>query len=149
MVRPGCALYGVREGANLDLKDVIKLKSKILQIRKIEEDGFVGYGAVKKVFSGAKLAVVPVGYADGYLRSLSEKSFAFFKGNRLPIMGRVSMDLIIFDISNIADNEINVGDEIEIIGDNLNVDDIAKISGTIGYEILTSLGQRYNRTYIY
>lgn len=147
LLRPGCGLYGVKGESNIALKNVINLKTKILQIREVSEDGFVGYGATTKVNKGERLAVVPIGYADGYLRSLSNNSYAVFSGHKLPLLGRVSMDLTIFDISNIPAGQIKQGDYLEILGDNYTVDEAAKNSGTIGYEILTSLGNRYNRVY--
>ncbi len=145
MVRPGCALYGVKGNSTAGIKNVVTAKAKILQIREVTEDGFVGYGATKAVKAGAKLAVVPLGYADGYLRSLSNNSYAFLREREFPLVGRVSMDLTVFDIS--AATKIKVGDELELIGNNYPVDEIAKNAGTIGYEILTNLGSRYNRVY--
>lgn len=145
MVRPGCALYGVRGNSTAGLKHVATAKAKILQIREVTEDGFVGYGATKEVKAGAKLAVVPLGYADGYLRSLSNKGYAFLREREFPLVGRVSMDLTIFDVTSAT--KIKVGDELELIGNNYTVDDIAKNAGTIGYEVLTNLGSRYKRVY--
>jgi alanine racemase len=147
LLRPGCGLYGVNGESNAGLKNVFNLKSKVIQIREIEEDGFVGYGSTASVKKGSRIAVVPVGYADGYLRSLSNNSYAKFLEYKLPLLGRVSMDLTIFDISNIPAGQIKQGDYIELIGDDYNIDKIAKNAGTIGYEILTSLGSRYNVVY--
>lgn len=147
MTRPGCALYGVKGNSKANIKHVITAKAKIIQLREMAEDGFVGYGASQNVKKGARLAVAPLGYADGYLRSLSNKSYAFFNGKKLPLVGRVSMDLSIFDISAVPANEIKPGDEIEMIGNHYTVDEVAANAGTIGYEILTSLGGRYKRVY--
>ncbi len=147
MVRPGCALYGVKGESKIDIKNVITAKAKVIQVRDITENGFVGYGATKEIKKGARIAVCPLGYADGYLRSLSNNSYAYFGKYKLPLVGRVSMDLTIFDISKVPTNEFRVGDELELIGENYTVDDVANNAGTIGYEILTSLGNRYERVY--
>jgi alanine racemase len=148
MVRPGSALYGIRGSSKtLALKNVVTAKAKILQIRDVLEDGFVGYGATQAVKKGTRLAVCPLGYADGYLRSLSHNTFAFYDGIKLPLVGRVSMDMTIFDISDVPADEIKVGDELELFGDNYKVDEVARHAGTIGYEILTNLGCRYKRVY--
>ncbi len=145
LVRPGCALYGVKGNNTAGIKNVIRATAKILQIREVAEDGFVGYGATKEVKAGTKLAVVPLGYADGYLRNLSNKGYAFLREREFPLVGRVSMDLTTFDVS--SSSKVKVGDELELIGKNYTVDDVAKNAGTIGYEILTNLGNRYNRIY--
>ncbi len=144
LIRPGCSLYGVKSGKNADIKNVITVKAKIINIRQVEEDSFVGYGATVKVKKGTRLAVVPLGYADGYLRSLSNNSYGFFDSKKLPLLGRVSMDMSILDISNV---DVKLGDEVEMIGENYTVDEVAANAGTIGYEILTNLGSRYKRSY--
>ena len=149
MIRAGSGLYGVkgRRRQELETKHVINLKSKILQIRKVDRNGTVGYGAVKNVKKGDRLAVVPIGYADGYFRCLGDKFYGYYKNTKIPIVGRVSMDMTVFDISKIPENQINVGDEITLIGDELNIDIVAEAANTIGYEVLTNLGSRYKRLY--
>jgi alanine racemase len=144
LARPGCALYGVKGNSAAAIKNVITASAKIIQIREISEDGSAGYGASAKVKAGTKLAVVPLGYADGYFRGLSNRSHAFYKGKKVPLVGRVSMDLTIFDITGI---DAKIGDELELIGDNYTVDQVAENAGTIGYEVLTNLCSRYNRVY--
>jgi alanine racemase len=146
LARPGSSLYGIKGKRDVDLQNVITLKAKILQIREIGENGTVGYNGVAKVKKGMRIAVVPAGYADGFLRSLSNNSFAVFNGIKLPLLGKVSMDMMIFDVTKLP--QIKVGDEVELIGTNYTVDEIAQNAGTIGYEILTSLGARYKREYI-
>ena len=89
-----------------------------------------------------------VGYADGYLRSLSNKASAYVSGYKIPLVGRVSMDLITFDVTQVPVNLCTVGAWVELIGPNHSVDDLANEGGTIGYEVLTSLGSRYHRVYI-
>lgn len=147
MVRPGSALYGVnpKPWTKNPMKPVVLLSGKILQIREIDTAQTVGYGASCKLPAGSKIAVLPVGYADGYLRSLGNKAFCAIGGKKVPLVGRVSMDLITIDVSKIKD--IKAGSEVELIGNNMPVDDVAEKAGTIGYEILTSLGSRYKRVY--
>lgn len=150
LARPGAALYGVSRstGALTSLRQVVVLKGKILQVRLIDSDSPVGYGATGRVPSGACLATVAVGYADGYFRALSNRGHGYAGGVRVPIVGRVSMDLVTFDISAVPAGTVRPGDEIELIGDRHTVDDLAEEAGTIGYEVLTSLGRRYRRDYI-
>lgn len=149
MARTGIALYGsnpIPKDKN-PMQNVVTLKTKILQIRQVDSATTVGYGATKEVDAGSRLATIPVGYADGYLRSLSNKGSAYVEGIEAPIVGRVSMDLIVVDITQAPEQKIKVGTEIELIGRHVPVDLVAKNAGTIGYEILTSLGMRYKREY--
>ena len=149
MVRPGCALYGInslRDTAS-PLKQVVTLTAKIIQIREIDTPQTVGYGATHKVAAGSRLATVPVGYADGYLRCLSNQDvYGIIHGTHVPIVGRVSMDMVILDIT--GRDDIATGDEVELLGDSFTVDQIAAQANTIGYETLTRLGSRYKRIYI-
>lgn len=150
LARPGAALYGVSRttGAPEKMKQVIGLKGKILQVRIVDSESTVGYGATGPVPAGSRLATVAAGYADGYLRSLGNSGHGYAAGVKIPVVGRVSMDLITFDITDVPAGALNPGDDIEIIGDRQTVDDLADEAGTIGYEILTSLGQRYARQYM-
>jgi alanine racemase len=148
MVRPGVSLYGVAptEGQPNPMRPVVGLFGKIIQIRRVDAPRSVGYGATHQ-FSGPTLvATVAAGYADGYLRSLSGRATAYVGDVAVPLIGRVSMDLVTFDISAIP--TAKPGDLVELIGQNVSVDDVAAAAGTIGYEILTSLGDRYRRHYI-
>lgn len=146
LVRPGCALYGINpvEDGN-PMQGVITLKARILQVREIKESSTVGYGATYTINPPALTATISVGYADGYLRSLTGHGRVCVNGVRRPIVGRVSMDTIVVDITGMAD--IKQGDWVELIGEHLPVDAVAKSAGTIGYEILTNLGNRYHRVY--
>ena len=148
--RPGAALYGISgtKGASKKMKQVVGLKGKILQVRIVDSESTVGYGASRSVRAGSRLATVAAGYADGYLRSLSNSGHAYAAGVKIPVVGRVSMDLITFDISAVPSGALKQGDDVELIGNNQTIDDLADEAGTIGYEILTSLGQRYERRYI-
>ena len=149
MVRPGIALYGSGSGSipSKPLKQVIKLYSRILQIRTLSTGASVGYGASYRVSEATRVATVGLGYADGYLRSLSNCSWVFFNGLRLPVIGRISMDYITIDITQIASEKIQTGDFIEIIGDKFTLDDLATVANTVPHELLTRLGTRHHRIY--
>ncbi len=147
-IRPGVALYGGRPNTLTPnpMRQVIKLEGKILQIQAVDAPQTVGYGAGHRVEEPGRIATIGVGYADGYLRSLSNKATAVLHGVSVPLVGRVSMDLITFDISAVP--EAKVGDSLELIGPTHTIDDLADQAGTIGYEILTGLGNRYARRYV-
>ena len=149
MVRPGIALYGSGSGSipSKPLKQVIKLYSRILQIRTLSTGASVGYGASYRVSEATRVATVGLGYADGYMRSLSNCSWVFFNGLRLPVIGRISMDYITIDITQIASEKIKTGDFIEIIGDKFTLDDLATVANTVPHELLTRLGTRHHRIY--
>jgi alanine racemase len=149
LVRPGAALYGVNpqpDGPN-PLRPVVRLWAKILQIREIDRGESVGYGAAHVMGAPGRIATVAVGYADGWLRSLSQRGCGHIGGRRVPLLGRVSMDLLTFDVSAVDPALTHPGSTIELLGNNYGVDDAAADAGTIGYEILTALGSRYHRIY--
>lgn len=149
LVRPGSALYGVNPtpGKHNPMCNVISLTAQILQIRDIDREQTVGYGATFTAAAGARIAIIPVGYADGYLRSQSNRGSVMIAGEMAPIAGRVSMDMIAVDISHIK-QPVTPGMKAELIGMHLPVDRVAEHARTIGYEVLTNLGQRYRRTYL-
>jgi len=148
MVRPGVSLYGVAPtpGEPNPMAPVVKLSGKIIQIRHVDAPQTVGYGATHRFTGPTRVATVAAGYADGYLRSLSGRASASIGGITVPVVGRVSMDLITLDISNAP--AAQPGDMIDLIGPHFDVDAAADAAGTIGYEILTSLGRRYQRHYV-
>lgn len=148
MVRPGVSLYGVAPtpGEPNPMAPVVKLSGKIIQIRHVDAPQTVGYGATHRFTGPTRVATVAAGYADGYLRSLSGRASASIGGITVPVVGRVSMDLITLDISNAP--AAQPGDMIDLIGTSFDVDAAADAAGTIGYEILTSLGRRYQRHYV-
>ncbi|HXO00933.1 MAG TPA: alanine racemase [Stellaceae bacterium] len=148
-VRPGAALYGVNPcpGSPNPMRPVVRLSAKILQIRKIDSGESVGYGAAHVMDGPGLLATASIGYADGWPRSLSHRGCGWLAGKRVPLLGRMSMDLATFDVSAAAPSELYPGNMIELIGAHYTVDDAAADAGTIGYEILTSLGTRYHRVY--
>ncbi len=156
LVRPGVAVYGsdpTPGKSNSDpnpnsnpMAQVVSLQGKIIQVRDIDSPSTVGYGATRTVAPGTKIATVALGYADGYPRSLSNLAGGYIGGVRAPLVGRVSMDLITFDVS--AADAVRPGDFIDLIGPHNDIDALAREAGTIGYEILTLLGRRYHRRYV-
>ena len=154
MVRPGVALYGVNPtpGRGNPMRPVVELRARIAQVRNIARGESVGYDATWTAKRSSRIAIVAVGYADGYLRAASSSDerpggMAIVAGKRCPIAGRVSMDLIAIDITEVPDAGGRRGDFATLIGDDLTVDEVAQAAGTIGYEVLTSLGRRYHRVY--
>ncbi len=150
LARPGAALYGVapQPGRAFGLHPVIRLDAKIVQLRRVAADTPIGYGHTARTTAAATLATIAVGYADGYLRSGSNHGSAWFGDIALPIMGRVSMDSIVLDASAVPDGALQEGSFVELIGPHRGVDAVAADAGTIGYEVLTSLGRRYDRRYV-
>ena len=125
----------------------MRLSGKILQVREIDRGESVGYGAAHVMAAPGRVATVAVGYADGWLRSLSRRGCAYIGDMRVPLLGRVSMDLVAFDVSS-ADPALTLpGMMVELLGPGYGVDEAAADAGTIGYEILTGLGARYHRLY--
>jgi len=161
LTRPGIALYGGEavNGVKNPMRAVATAEARILQIREAKAGEAVSYGATCTLGRDSRLAVVSAGYADGYLRSLSgsgvplrETGIAgacgFVGGHKVPVAGRVTMDLTIFDVTDVPPNAISAGDYIELFGANMPIDEVARAAGTIGYELLTGLGLRYERRYI-
>lgn len=150
LLRPGVALYGVNPcpGKPNPMAQVVNLKGKILQVREIDAPQSVGYGASHRVEGATRLATVGVGYADGYLRSLSNRGSAFVGGQRVAVMGRVSMDLITLDITSVPREQARPGALVDLLDPVHGVDALAEEAGTIGYEVLTALGRRYHRHYV-
>ncbi|WP_199751360.1 alanine racemase [Bradyrhizobium sp. RP6] len=153
-VRPGAALYGVNPTPEADnpMQPVVELKARIVQIRNIERGESVGYGGTWTARRPTKLAIIAVGYADGYFRAASSNdgtrgAEVIVAGKRCPIAGRISMDLIAIDITDLPPNAARRGHMVTLLGDGITVDELAHHFGTIGYEVLTSLGRRYARIY--
>lgn len=150
MVRLGAALYGLNTeaGKRTTLKNVAFVRAPVLQIADVPAGSSVGYGATYTTDEPIRLAVVSIGYADGFMRSLSNRGHVRINGVLVPIIGRVSMDNIMCDVSKVPD--VHEGDWADILDDVYRADDMASDAGTIGYEILTALGQgkRFCRFYI-
>src|SRR5438270_11292614 len=149
LVRPGAALYGVnpQPGRPNPIRQILRLKGRILQLREVDRDQTVGYGASHVMAAPGRLATVAVGYADGWLRSVSRRGSGGIGGRRVPLLGRVSMDLVVFDVSGVDPAFAQPGGFIELLHEDYGVDAAAADAGTIGYEILTALGPPYHRPY--
>jgi alanine racemase len=131
---------------------VVDLKARIVQIRHIERGETVGYGGTWTARRPTKLAIVSAGYADGYFRAASANdgtrgAEVIVAGTRCPVAGRISMDLMAIDITDLPPNAARRGHLVTLIGEGITVDELAHHFGTIGYEVLTSLGSRYARIY--
>jgi alanine racemase len=150
LARPGIALYGGNPFSDRPnpMEAVVTLTAPILQIREIGEPQTVGYGATYVAGPPARIAVVGIGYADGYRRSLGNAGVAAVNGRRVPVVGRISMDLIALDVGALPRGQVRVGDAVELIGPTVGIDEVATAAGTISYEILTGLGRRLVRDYI-
>jgi alanine racemase len=154
LARPGAALYGVNPtpGRPNPMKVVVELSGRILQIRMVPRDQTVGYGATWTARRNTRVAVVALGYADGLLRAGSASNertggSAIVAGKSCPIVGRISMDLVCVNITDLPDGAVRRGDFATLIGGELTVDDVAAAADTIGYEVLTRLGPRCHLTY--
>jgi alanine racemase len=154
MVRPGAALYGVNPTPEADnpMLPVVELKARVVQIRDVERGESVGYGGNWTARRPTRLAIVSAGYADGYFRAGSSNdgtrgAEAMVAGKRCPVAGRISMDLTAVDVTDLEKNAVRRGHLVTLIGEGITLDELAHHFGTIGYEVLTSLGRRYARIY--
>lgn len=149
LVRPGVSLYGGSPvaGEPSPLDGVIVLEAPVLQVRELRPGEQVGYGATYTVERPERHAVVPVGYADGYHRAASNRGVVAIGGHRAPVVGRVSMDLTVVDVTDVPRPALDRG-VVEVIGDTVPVDEVATRSATVAYEVLTSLGRRFERVYV-
>jgi len=161
LTRPGIAVYGGEAviGAVNPMKPVVTAEARILQVRTVPAGGTASYGASVRFTRDSRIATVAIGYADGYHRSLSgggvmlrqaraSGAQGFLHGRLVPHVGRVTMDLSLFDVTDLPEQAVRAGDYIELFGRNVAIDDVARAGGTIGYELLTSLGRRYCRNYV-
>ncbi len=148
MVRPGICLYGGGPEGRPDprIRPVATFEAPILQIRELEPGDTVGYGAAFTTSRPMRAAVVAAGYADGVLRAGGPKAYGSLAGRRCAMLGRISMDLTVFDVTDIA--EAAAGQMVELVGPNMPVDEVATAAGTIAYELLTRLGARAERRYL-
>jgi alanine racemase len=147
LVRPGIGLYGVGpKGRENPMKNVAVLKARVLQTRRIDKGDSVGYAATFRAKRPTMLATVALGYADGIRRAASNKGWAVFGGARAPFAGRVSMDLLTLDVTDLK-KPPQAGDAIELLGDSVPVSDVAEAWGTNAYEVLTGFSPRIPRRY--
>jgi len=150
LLRPGAALYGINPtpGAPNPMAEVVRLAAPVLQVREVGAGATVGYGGEYRMAAPGRIATLPVGYADGFFRALGQRGWALAAGRRVPVVGRVSMDLITLDVSALEPGEVAPGTVVDLIGGALDADQVAAYAGTIGYEVLTALGRRYRRRYL-
>ncbi|MBV9064545.1 MAG: alanine racemase, partial [Methylobacteriaceae bacterium] len=154
LVRPGYALYGGNPTPNAPnpMRSIVSLHARVLQVREVAAGERIGYGGEWTSPRTSRLATLSVGYADGLPRSgtaLGRSGIeAVIARRRCPFVGRLSMDLSIVDVTYLPDGAVQRGDFAEILGDTIGIDELGRKSGTIGYEILTRLGQRYARRYV-
>ena len=135
------------------MEPVLWLFGRVAEVSWAEAGQTVGYSATQTLKRRTRIATVAAGYADGYFRTLSasdarEGAPAYAGPHRLPLLGRVSMDLITFDATDAPEEAVRRGGFVELLGARVTVDDLAERAGTIGYEVLTSLGRRYHRVYV-
>ncbi len=142
LTRPGVGLYGGLPF--VDARPVVTLDIPVVQVRDVAQGESVGYANAYVARSRRRVATIAAGYADGLIRAMGAGATLTFDGRKLPVIGRVSMDLITVDITGIAE----VPEHLQLIGLHQSVDTVAGFAGTIGYEILTSLGSRYDRVYL-
>ena len=154
MVRPGAALYGINPTPEADnpMQPVVEVKARIVQIRNVEKGESVGYGGTWTARRPTRLAIVSAGYADGYFRAGGSNdgtrgAEVVIAGKRCPVAGRISMDLMAVDVTDLEKNAARRGHMVTLIGEGITVDELAHHFGTIGYEVMTSLGPRYARMY--
>ncbi|MCE7997561.1 MAG: alanine racemase [Rhodobiaceae bacterium] len=153
LVRPGIGLYGTNPFPNPGhpFHPVVTLSSRIMQVKMIEEGDPVGYGARFIAKRPTRVATIATGYADGYFRALGNEdgsgACVTIGGYSAPVIGRVSMDMITVDVTDLPPDVPKRGSFAELIGKSVTVGDLARAAGTIGYEVLTRLGYRYHRTY--
>ncbi|MBB2674391.1 UNVERIFIED_ORG: alanine racemase [Rhizobium esperanzae] len=149
LARPGIALYGgaPNAGGNNPMEPVVRLDVAVVQTRTVPSGAKIGYGGAHVTRRQTRLATIAAGYADGLPRSLGDRGAVYHKGIRLPIVGRVSMDSATVDITALPEGALSLGSLVEVLGPNQTLEDVAGDAGTISYEILTGLGDRYDRQY--
>lgn len=155
LVRPGIMLYGYYPSFEVDmnrihLKPAMTLKAIISNVKDVEKDTGISYGHIYHTERKSKIATVPIGYADGYSRLLSKKAEAFIKGKLVPVVGRICMDQLMLDVTDVED--VKPGDEIVFFGEGVrgypSVDEVSEKLGTINYELVCMMGRRLPRVYL-
>jgi alanine racemase len=148
LVRPGIGLYGGNpHGGENPFQVAARLTGRVVQLRSAAPGDTVGYGATHAVDRPSTLATVALGYADGLMRSLGNRGHGALGGFRVPIAGRVSMDLTTFDVTEVPSHGVSLGAEVELFGDTISLEEAAEAAGTANYEILTAVGPRVPRHY--
>ncbi len=152
LARPGISLYGGSpfpdSGRSNPMRSVVTLEAPIIQVRSAHPGESVGYGATHQITADSRIATIPVGYADGFLRSISNRGMAAIDGVPVPIIGRVSMDLITLDVSGVDQRSLHPGAPVELLGENCPIDEVADRAGSIPHEFLTNLSRRFELRYL-
>lgn len=150
LVRPGIILYGLTPSSasqfELDFKPVMSLKSIVSMVKTIKKDDELSYGRTFKAEKAMKIATIAAGYADGYPRALSNNGYILIKGKKAPILGRICMDQMLVDVTDIEN--VSIGDEVLLFGKDLSVDILAEKTNTINYEIVCGISPRVPRVII-
>ncbi len=149
LLRPGVALYGGNPtpGKTNPMREVVRLQGRIWQLRNAQPGETVGYNATYQVSRPSRLATIAVGYGHGYPRSLSNAGEVYLGNQAAPVVGRVSMDSMTVDVTDLPEALVRPGTLVDVIGHHNPIDAVAAAAGTISYELLTGLGQRYHRVY--
>jgi alanine racemase len=149
LVRPGGALYGANPLSNAvnPMRQVLRLQAKILQVHDVDAGTLVGYGGAHKCVRSTRIATIGCGYADGLLRALSGQGAVHVGDHRVPIIGRLSMDMFSVDVGDLPPDLTQPGMTVDIIGPHQDIEALARSAGSNSYEMLTALGSRYNRVY--
>lgn len=150
LLRPGAALYGINPlpGRPNPMLPTVTLHARILQVRRIDALQTVGYGAAWRSARPTRVATIALGYADGYFRTLINRTHVHLAGHKVPVIGRISMDLVTIDVTDVPEAASQPGAQVEILGPHLSTDDLAEHARTNAYEIMTALGRRYARVYL-
>jgi len=156
MVRPGIILYGLYPSQQVDkerinLKSAMTLKANVIMVKDVELDTCISYGRTFRTSRPSRIATIPIGYADGYARLLSNKGRMLVNGEYAPVVGRVCMDQCMIDVTDL-EHEVHVGDEVVLFGSQngacINVDEVAADIGTISYEVVSIISKRVPRVYL-
>jgi alanine racemase len=127
---------------------VVTLHARILQARRIDAFQTVGYGGAWRSARPSRVATIALGYADGYFRILINRTHVHLAGHRVPVIGRISMDLVTIDVTDVPESQAQVGALVEVLGPRMTPDDLADHARTNAYEVMTALGRRYARLYV-
>ena len=148
LTRPGAAIYGLRFNDKMSIfSNPVKLFTNIIQVKEVQKSESIGYNQTCRLKKDLMVGTIPVGYADGLSTTLSNIGYCFVNGYKANILGRVSMDFINIDLTNVPEHYRRIGQKVDIICDKLRPDEIAKFSNLLAYEVLTSLGTRHKRVY--
>jgi alanine racemase len=150
LLRPGAALYGINPlpGRANPMLSVVTLQARILQTRRIDAFQTVGYGGAWRSARPSRVATIALGYADGYFRILINRTHVHVAGHRVPVIGRISMDLATIDVTDVPEAACELGAPVEVLGPHMTADDLAEHARTNAYEVMTALGRRYARVYV-